>query len=329
MSLSNKPIEETFWGRVNSDQQASLTLIRNAVKTIWSGNRILWGYTDHGLGHSIRVLENAERIIGTYKGDCPLTDDETYLLTAACYLHDIGMQWDYHKHPAIADIANRNYGANIRAEVFANGTPYKSSHPESTMIRENHSRITAAYLEYARSEVNSLFHEAVLSINDALLGDLIDICLYHSSKLEIQKCDVFGSRKRDIKKKMIAAILRLADEIDTGSKRVNNKAVLKDIKYDIESEMYWYLCSLTTIQFNMAGNVYVQVSLHPNQDETSMANFLERKIIDDFKKKNKYLFSCLQELSFGIDFSGIDSAVSIDKFSDMLDPKFIEYIRKQ
>ncbi len=68
----------------------SIAKIQAAVQEIWSHGPLLEGFTDHGPAHSDRVAQRVDEILG---GES-LSADEAYVIHAACWLHDIGMQ-DY------------------------------------------------------------------------------------------------------------------------------------------------------------------------------------------------------------------------------------------
>jgi hypothetical protein len=70
----------------------SIADIKRTVGEIWSGERLLEGFTDHGPDHSERVTRRVDEILGATASR--LSKDEGYVLHAACWLHDIAMQ-DY------------------------------------------------------------------------------------------------------------------------------------------------------------------------------------------------------------------------------------------
>src|SRR4051812_11174391 len=86
----------------DQDLRTSLNLIRRAAEKIWSEEspRIIPGYTFHGLSHSQRLAGYAVKLLAAHDGG-KLTEREMYLLLAGIYLHDIGMQCDVVRWPAI------------------------------------------------------------------------------------------------------------------------------------------------------------------------------------------------------------------------------------
>jgi HD-GYP domain-containing protein (c-di-GMP phosphodiesterase class II) len=75
--------------------RTSLASLREAADAIWSNDapRVIQDFTDHTLQHSLRVAGFARDILRANSGRS-LSEEEAYLLIAAIYLHDIGMQCD-------------------------------------------------------------------------------------------------------------------------------------------------------------------------------------------------------------------------------------------
>jgi len=81
--------------RKNSPDLADeLDKIVQEARQIWSG-QFLRAFTEHGFPHIEQVEANLDAITRPLQaGLNPLSAMETYVLLAACYLHDIGMQLD-------------------------------------------------------------------------------------------------------------------------------------------------------------------------------------------------------------------------------------------
>jgi hypothetical protein len=90
---------EQVLGRMSSDLSERLDGVRKALNKVWRVPYLHW-YTDHGPQHSRRVIDLIGQILyplyvdylSRHESDFPLSDYELYILLAACYLHDIGMQ---------------------------------------------------------------------------------------------------------------------------------------------------------------------------------------------------------------------------------------------
>ncbi|MBF0556476.1 MAG: HD domain-containing protein [Nitrospirae bacterium] len=133
-------------GRITIEQKAatdsvyekSLKAIIVYVEGLTQTDILRW-FTKHGFNHSLRVLKFANEIIGTWDNQ-DLNVDECYVLTAACYLHDIGMFTDRYTNKYSGALTNDDYDT----------------------IREEHPDITAKILgnEYEITSGNS-FRESV------------------------------------------------------------------------------------------------------------------------------------------------------------------------
>ena len=95
--------------------------IRLKVKDIWD-NTLLDHYTKHDIDHSNRIIRYIDKILEC--GNCTLNEDERFILLAAAYLHDIGMQF-----PTYADLPRKNKDEYTREE--------------KEMVREKHHEISA------------------------------------------------------------------------------------------------------------------------------------------------------------------------------------------
>ena len=72
-----------------------LDRVRSSAKAIWTNQRLMW-FTDHRAStHSVNIIVHLASVLARLqKTSQALTPHELYVLLAACYLHDIGMQ-DY------------------------------------------------------------------------------------------------------------------------------------------------------------------------------------------------------------------------------------------
>jgi len=126
--------------------QSNLEKIREAMEDIWADDapRIIQDYTDHGIKHSERLADFANKLLQA-NGGRNLSAQETYLLLAGIYLHDIGMQCDVIKFPKIKERAEA-LGAEFEVEFTAK-TASKYSIEEQKAIRKNHQYLTTAWID--------------------------------------------------------------------------------------------------------------------------------------------------------------------------------------
>jgi hypothetical protein len=84
--------------RPNLDLCERLERVRNSAEAIWQEQRLKW-FTDHRAAtHSRYIIEHLGSVLEHLQSTPQhLTPHELYVLLAACYLHDIGMQ-DFQSH---------------------------------------------------------------------------------------------------------------------------------------------------------------------------------------------------------------------------------------
>ena len=267
----------------------SLTSIRGVMENIWANEapRIVKDYTDHGEEHSKRVAYFADKLLQA-NPDAKFSPQEIYLLLAGIYLHDIGMQCDIAKYPEIK-VKAEGLGAKFN-EVFSARTTNEYSLEQQKEIRKNHHLLSAAWIDYLYEGKDPLLSHGIKSIPYDLVDDLMDVCKFHS-KLSINDCPDYLSGDPNSRKKMVASLLRFADELDISSTRVNIETV-KIFSITPENRIYWWLHNYTKIDFIDSSSVRLKVDLHP-EDFDSYGSFVREDYINTFKIKNKPVLEVL------------------------------------
>lgn len=158
-------------------------------------------FTDHSLLHSMDVLNFCNQIIGPEQISklCP---EECYVLIMSCYLHDIGM--------GVSDGDYEQFSAQI---AFAD---YFLTHDQADIariVRDFHNELSGLFIrKYA----------ALFDIpSEALLNAIVQVSRGH------RKTDLFDEAEYPdvpvkngvLRTRYLAAVLRLADEIDVASER--------------------------------------------------------------------------------------------------------------
>src|SRR5215469_4311465 len=215
--------EKLLLKRVTNDRfQTSLAMIREAAEKIWIDTpRIIQDYTDHSIYHSERLAGFAVKVLAANNGK-GLSAEEVYLLLASIYLHDIGMQCDVIKFPEIKTLAE-TMGASFDIEIRAQSANQYSI-DEQKDIRKNHQYLSIACIDYASRTGETVVGPAAQTIPEELVDDLMDICKHHT-KLAITDCPLAFTYDPTGRKQLVAAILRLSDELDIDGRRVNIEAV--------------------------------------------------------------------------------------------------------
>ena len=284
--------EELFVQAIAGDGlKASLLALRAAVKVIWEADKLIEHYTDHGPAHNSRLFRYARKVLQCSQGP-PLTEIERYLFCAAIYLHDIGMQADVKANDEIAARAADEWGAQPLAEWQATPGPGYTE-AEQDRLRANHHLLSAAWVQWAYEQASApgLIH-AVQSIPRRLLDPLAEIVTCHSKK-GIRECpvDLFWRGRQRLR--LVAAVLRLADELDIAGDRVHIETVTqRDL--GVEHETYWWLHHCTDLDVLEDGSISIHVSVH-SDDSAALSAPLEKLVVEGFPQKNFRLLTVLRE----------------------------------
>jgi|GEM_PF-4495610 len=295
----------------------SLSQIREATEVIWAPEqRIVRDFTDHGLKHCQRLAEKAVKLLEVNTGQS-LSDREMYLLLAGIYLHDIGMQCDVTRFPEIANRVQELGGDEIRVTAR---TVSEYNLDEQKAIRKSHHLLTAAWIEHAYNtdEPNLKLEQAIKTVPEKLVADLIDVCKYHS-KLPIRECPEVSEVYPDLRRRLVAALLRFCDELDVDSPRVDIE-IVKLFSMDPRNAVYWWLHWNTTVHIKH-GIVTLRVLLHPD-DARRYGDLVESAFITEFKKKNHSVLNVLQNCGISIALSAY-SGVKSYPFSKELPDEII------
>ncbi len=135
-----------------------------------------------------------------------------------------------------------------------------------------------------------MLSHGIKSVPYDLVDDLMDVCKFHS-KLSINDCPDYFSGYPNSRKKMVASLLRFADELDINSTRVKIETV-KIFSITPENRVYWWLHNYTKIDFIDSNNVRLKVDLHP-EDFNSYGSFVREDYITTFKSKNQPVLDVL------------------------------------
>jgi hypothetical protein len=286
---------------------ASLALIRGAMEDIWATDapRIVKDYTDHGEKHSETVAYFVEKLLQA-NPDTEFSEQEIYLLLAGVYLHDIGMQCDVVKYPEVKKGAER-LGTKFDVEFTAE-TTHSYSLEQQTEIRKSHNFLSASWVNYLYTEADSVLSLAIKSIPNDLVDDLMDICKFHS-KSSINDCPDSGRHKSSIRKKMVSALLRFADELDISSTRIGLDT-LKNFNKNPERSVYWWLHNYTTVSFIGSNKVLLKIRLNPKDFEL-YGSFIFNESIIYFKNKNQPVLDVLIREGISIE---IDNKSNVEQY---------------
>jgi len=192
----------------------NLVSIEEAVKYFWT-EKVLDHYTEHGISHSEKIIKHIGRLLENKQN--ALNDYEKFILVAAIYLHDIGMQSPKHA------------GLELKPK-----SEYTSE--ELEIIRDRHHETSEkVILESVKPKSNlSLGLEHCKEYATMIAR----IAKYHR-KFDINELEVDCINSEEIRLPLLAALIRFGDELDIDRQRVNIK-ILELIEIPTKSKYHWW-----------------------------------------------------------------------------------------
>lgn len=158
-------------------------------------------FTDHSILHSLDVLDYSNRIIGAEQVE-KLSAGECYVLIMACYLHDTGMA-----------VGQKDFEEFSRRMDFGDYFETHDREDTARTIRDFHHEYSGHFIRKYAELLEIPSEDLVFAIVQASRGhrktNLYDAREYPNLQTE------YGV----IRTPYLAAVIRLADEIDVGADR--------------------------------------------------------------------------------------------------------------
>jgi len=184
------------------DLVASMDAVKLAVETVWRENHQPW-FTDHGPRHSSRTADYALLL-----GDLPrmhsslwLTPLEAYILWAAAWLHDVGMQDMLAAASHVGQIDEAGFG-RVR---------HQHPHRSSERILEN-------WTQLGLPQEDAALAEAVASVARAHGTG------FYADTVKSRLAGQTTVRNQPVRARLLAALLLFADELDLHYERASGLA---------------------------------------------------------------------------------------------------------
>lgn len=195
------------WKHLANDTfRAMLTVLRERTAPILANN-LLPHFTDHSVAHSDSVARLVDDLIES--GTTTLTDQELVILYSACYLHDIGMQFERAGETEV--ISSLNLLPAWDRQSISN---------KRDLLRAHHHRISA---ELVRKSVNSATPPIGIQLKSAYSPSYI-ACLCHAHCIPTdtsEYAELFPDGP--VRLGLLSAILRLADILDESRRRATRE----------------------------------------------------------------------------------------------------------
>jgi len=263
-------------------------VVRNTysfVKNIWSSGQKLDKFTDHGIRHSYKTLENALKIADRIIVRYPLNGLEKTILAVACLIHDIGMQCKkYNKWEDLDPDEIRRSHCRIGLEMFKRILEGDSEDLPSLAI-DNSELVKPVILEKA---MNVAFSHCSMDRKAQELW----------AKLKNQPITGIPCRL-----KLLAGLLRLGDELDMCFDRIPEVNRIGSSTLPVESKAHWVCCYYITnvkIESGAGGKGSMRVSIDwwaPNNKDQidKIRKLIIEKRIHHFNEEIRLINSYLKE----------------------------------
>lgn len=234
-------------GLLGINDQRRLTqlhTIKDKADNMWSRGLVNHpDFTLHGIQHSETIIKTIARLMGALKDDVLFNDTERFVVGASAYLHDIGMlidldgfieeraggtpdiqglQLEEQRRRLLINFAQSYGEERYVQEYFDRENPVEPKHMrDSALIRELHHLFSDFLICKFKDHFNISEGHEYLFIAPISRG-------HRRSDLSREEYDTTDLNGEFIRTGVLAAFLRIADELDYSSKRIP----------DIHFEMY-------------------------------------------------------------------------------------------
>ena len=286
-------------------------------------NQRLWyepvAYTPHDFDHHVKtVLQYGSKLLDPIIDK--LTLDELLVFQYACLLHDISMAYnpgdrEVHAFDGCVSLYQDGYDkllqeidkqyASLADEIKAKkGGSYPLTNNINDLIIDSVSKYLFTILSYTFEGTHDAYRDAA---GLAILGHSdLKLC---NGEIRINTLDKeFYSRTiiqgpettTNIRIRVLAAILRFADELDCTIKRIDGipKIVMKGIP--LAGQKYWERLKLFThIDFNIPRvKIYVNTAYIQRNPDRDKLFGLMKEVLEKIEKERQTVLTCMQEENF-------------------------------
>lgn len=229
--------------------------------TLFRFRQLFPEFTDHSSLHSLSVINFCNHLIGPEQ-ILELNADTIYALLMGCYLHDVGM--------GISEEQYRMFSTEID---FGD---YPRKHPDAgipMIVRDFHQEFSAAFIRRFSPflEIPSQEHERAV----------IQVCRGH------RKTDLFDRSEfpvhftvpngNEIQLPYLAALLRLADEIDVAADR--NPIMLYDMdSFHDPKEIAFLKRHMAVRDMKITKDAFVLTASHIDEETDQMVQVMVQKM---------------------------------------------------
>ena len=293
-------------------------------------NRILYPYTDHGIDHSDRVLENLLKLFPSLFDSIHenrLSQTEVFCLVAAIYLHDIGIQ--FYRDELLLDFCEK-----CKKGLFLNKSGIDTSKvvDKDYFVRKYHHALSKFWVHDTLESVSKL---SASYVGDKELAQYVgNICESHG--IDYEKYDEYTNTEayngEDVRMGLLCTLFSLGDALDCDRRRIEFDK-LKNQDVSLESRIHW-------MKHHFVDSISVKsglLTLHYHFPKCAIA---EQDAIYRyyFQHQTKYWIEKCKEIhgrgrgKFLLDANisyEIDQITRSDQYKDELTSEEFEYVKKE
>jgi hypothetical protein len=203
--------------------RARLVMLREKVAPILANN-LLPHFTDHTVTHSDQVTELVDKLLEDAKPN--LSDPELLILYSACYLHDVGMQYEQAGQTQTIKGLNLDPAWDRQSEVA-----------RRDLLRRFHHCISAEMVGASAGAANPPIGFQLTS--DFNAPYIAQLCHAHAIPTDTDDYRSLVEDGPGIRMGLMSALLRLADILDESRRRALPERA-RTLLLDIDSQKHWW-----------------------------------------------------------------------------------------
>lgn len=203
-----------------------MTTLREKVAPILANN-LLPHFTDHSVTHSDSVTQLVDRVLESLSlANSSLSDQELMILYSACYLHDIGMQFECAGETDV-----------IRELNLIPPWEQRSDQDRRGLLRDLHNQISAEMVTKSVSSSSPLIGFQLTSEFNAPY--VARLCHAHCISTDTPEYAVLVDDGPNIRMAFLSGILRISDILDESRRRASREKA-RTLMLDVESQTHWW-----------------------------------------------------------------------------------------
>jgi hypothetical protein len=210
--------------------RARLLSLRASLTPILATN-LMRHFTDHSVAHSDQICDLIDHLTSPMSA-APLTDIEAFIIYAAAYVHDVGMQ--HERCDETLTIGN-----------ILNGPPFfgrkwidLEERTRYDLLRRFHHRISAEMVKSCLDAPQPTILGIQLTRQD-YTGFIAALAEAHCEPTDTPRYAELTQEGPNIRMPLLAGLLRLADILDESQRRTQISRELT-VQLDHESRMHWW-----------------------------------------------------------------------------------------